>query len=159
MKLVILGLSITSSWGNGHATTYRGLCRALEARGHRVVFYEWNAPWYSGAHRDLPPAACAFADVRLFEDWTTVLPQLRRELSDADAALLGSHFRPGIDAADFLAHEYPGPRLFYDIDTPVTLKAFEEQGAAEYLRAEQVPIFDVYRHRRRGDPLSRALRC
>ncbi|NIQ59555.1 MAG: glycosyltransferase, partial [Gammaproteobacteria bacterium] len=55
MKLVFLGLSITSSWGNGHATTYRGLCRGLSRRGHRVVFYEWDAPWYAGAHRDLAP--------------------------------------------------------------------------------------------------------
>ncbi len=144
MKLVFLGLSITSSWGNGHATTYRGLCRALAARGHQVLFYEWDAPWYSGANRDLPPAACEYADVRLFQDWPQLLPELRRELADADAAILGSYFRPGQDAADFLAHEYAGPRLFYDIDTPVTLQAFEEHGAAEYLRAGQVPIFDVY---------------
>ncbi len=59
MKLVFLGLSITSSWGNGRATTYRGLCRALAARGHRIVFYEWDAPWYAGAHRDLRPAAAS----------------------------------------------------------------------------------------------------
>lgn len=144
MKLVILGLSITSSWGNGHATTYRGLCRALAARGHRIVFYEWDAPWYSGAHRDLPPEACDYAEVRLFSDWHEARHEILRELQDADAAMLGSYFRPGIEAADFLAHEYAGPRLYYDIDTPVTLAAFRDQGAAEYLRAEQVPIFDVY---------------
>ncbi len=92
MKLVILGLSITSSWGNGHATTYRGLCRALAARGHRVVFFEWDAPWYSGKHRDLPPRACDFADVRLFPYWRSLRPELRRELFDADAVILGSYF-------------------------------------------------------------------
>ncbi len=144
MKLVILGLSITSSWGNGHATTYRGLCRALAARGHRVIFFEWDAPWYSGKHRDLPPRACDFADVRLFPYWRSLRPELRRELFDADAVILGSYFRPGIEAADFLAHEFAGPRLFYDIDTPVTLRAFREEGSAEYLRPGQVPIFDVY---------------
>lgn len=144
MKLVFLGLSITSSWGNGHATTYRGLCRALAARGHRVVFYEWDAPWYSGAHRDLPPEACDYAEIRLFEDWNAARGELRRELADADAALLGSYFRPGIAAADFLAQEYDGPRLYYDIDTPITVRAYRDEGAAEYLRADQVPSFDVY---------------
>ncbi len=170
MKLVILGLSITSSWGNGHATTYRGLCRALAGRGHRIVFYEWDAPWYSGAHRDLPPSACDYADVRLFAEWHALQPELRRELADADAVLLGSYFRPGIEAADFLAQEFAAPRLYYDIDTPVTLKAFRDDGAAEYLRAAQVPIFDVYfsftggpvlreLERRYGSPRAAPLYC
>lgn len=144
MKLIFLGLSITSSWGNGHATTYRGLCRALASRGHRIVFYEWAAPWYSGAHRDLLPEACDWADIRLFDDWSSIRPSLRRELSDADAVVLGSYFRPGIEAADFLADTFEGPRLFYDIDTPVTVRGYRDRGAAEYLRADQVPLFDIY---------------
>ncbi|SRR5690606_24433914 len=144
MKLIFLGLSITSSWGNGHATTYRGLCRALRRRGHRIVFFEWDAPWYGGAHRDLEPASCDYADVRLFPDWDGVRGELRRELADADAVLLGSYFRPGVEAAEFLAQEFDGARLYYDIDTPVTVAAFREAGGAEYLRADQVRLFDVY---------------
>ncbi|HEX7118125.1 MAG TPA: glycosyltransferase [Longimicrobiales bacterium] len=144
MKLVILGLSITSSWGNGHATTYRGLCRALRRRGHRVVFYEWDAPWYSGAHRDLAPEACEYADVRLYREWAEARAELMLELADADAVLLGSYFRHGVEAAEFLAQAFDGPRLYYDIDTPVTIRAFREAGRAEYLRADQVGHFDVY---------------
>ncbi len=144
MKLVFLGLSITSSWGNGHATTYRGLCRALAARGHRIVFFEWNAPWYSGANRDLPPEACDHADVRLYDSWPELRRELRQELPDADAVILGSYFRHGVAAAEYLAQSFTGPRLYYDIDTPVTLKSFREEGGAEYLRADQVPIFDLY---------------
>ena len=53
LNIVILGLSITSSWGNGHATTYRALVRALVDRGHRVLFLERNMPWYA-ENRDLP---------------------------------------------------------------------------------------------------------
>src|ERR1051325_10069456 len=52
MKLVIFGLTISSSWGNGHATIWRGLCRALSRRGTRIVFFERDVPYYS-AHRDL----------------------------------------------------------------------------------------------------------
>lgn len=144
MKLVFFGLSITSSWGNGHATTYRGLCRALSRRGHRILFYEWDAPWYSGSHRDLTPTACDYADIRLFSEWGLVRAELRRELSDADAVVLGSYFRPGIEAAEFLAQEFGGVRLYYDIDTPITIRAFRDHGMAEYLRADQVGYFDVY---------------
>ena len=52
MKLVIFGLSISSSWGNGHATLWRGLCRALIGRGHDVYFFERDVPYYA-ANRDL----------------------------------------------------------------------------------------------------------
>ena len=69
MKIVILGLSITSSWGNGHATTYRALVRALAARGHDILFLERDAPWYAG-NRDLPePPYCRTA---LYDELTTV---------------------------------------------------------------------------------------
>ena len=113
-------------------------------RGHRIVFFEWDAPWYAGKHRDLPPHACDYATIHLFSDWREARARLRRELRDADAALLGSYFRPGILAADFLAHEFPGIRVFYDIDTPISLKAYRERGAAEYLRADQIPLFHIY---------------
>ncbi|MFL5299500.1 MAG: glycosyltransferase, partial [Anaeromyxobacteraceae bacterium] len=53
LDIVFLGLSITSSWGNGHATTYRGLVRELARRGHRVLFLERDVPWYA-ENRDLP---------------------------------------------------------------------------------------------------------
>ena len=53
LSIVFLGLSITSSWGNGHATTYRALVKGLTRRGHRVLFLERDASWYAG-HRDLP---------------------------------------------------------------------------------------------------------
>lgn len=144
MKLVILGLSITSAWGNGHATTYRGLCRALAARGHRIVFLEWDAPWYSGQHRDLSPEACDFAEVVLYRDWAEARARLGRELADADAVMLGSYVRDGIEAARWLADAYAGPRLYYDIDTPITVRALRDEGGAEYLGADQVGHFDVY---------------
>lgn len=70
MKLVVFGLSLTSSWGNGHATTYRGLLRAFADRGHDVTFYEWDAPWYGGKNRDLP--APDFCRLVLYPDWDTV---------------------------------------------------------------------------------------
>ena len=76
MKIVIFGLSITSSWGNGHASTFRALCNALHQRGHRLTFFEHNVEWYQN-NRDLPePGYC---EVKIFEDWDEVLPQAREE--------------------------------------------------------------------------------
>ena len=63
LDIVIFGLSITSSWGNGHATTYRALVRALAARGHRIRFFERDRPWYAD-NRDL--AHPSYCEVRLY---------------------------------------------------------------------------------------------
>ena len=52
MKLVVLGLSLSSSWGNGHATTFRALLKAFAARGHEVLFLERDVPWYRN-NRDI----------------------------------------------------------------------------------------------------------
>ena len=54
LRLAFLGLSLSSSWGNGHATTYRALLRGFASRGHEVTFLERDVPWYGGDHRDLP---------------------------------------------------------------------------------------------------------
>jgi spore maturation protein CgeB len=141
MKIVILGLSITSAWGNGHATTFRALCKALHARGHRMVFFEKNVEWYAH-NRDMP--APSFCDVRLFEQWSEALPQIKRELRDADVAVLGSYFPEGIAAAELLADSGVPVKAFYDIDTPITLAKLRAAGSTEYLRADQIPLFDVY---------------
>ncbi len=140
MKIVVLGLSVTSSWGNGHATTYRALLAALHARGHRIVFFEKDEEWYA-SNRDLPDPR--FCDVRLYQDWNTELPSLRRELSDCDTAVLGSYFPDGISAAEELINSRVPAKVFYDIDTPITIRRLR-MGGAEYLRPEQIPGFDLY---------------
>lgn len=141
MKIVIFGLSITSSWGNGHATTFRALARALHARGHRVVFFEHDLYWYAH-NRDLPrPDFCL---VRLFDEWRDILPAVRRELSDCDVALVGSYFPDGIAAIEEVFASAAPVKAFYDIDTPITLAALRERGGAGYLLAHQVRGFDLY---------------
>ena len=63
--IVILGLTVTSSWGNGHATTWRSLIRGLAARGHRILFLERNAFWYA-ENRDEPHPEGARRNIRKF---------------------------------------------------------------------------------------------
>src|SRR4051812_32184526 len=87
MKLVILGLSYTSSWGNGHATTYRGLVRELTARGHEVLFLERDMPWYA-AHRDAPEAPSP-SRVVLYASFTELRQRYTKAIREADAVIVG----------------------------------------------------------------------
>jgi spore maturation protein CgeB len=140
VNVVFLGLSITSSWGNGHATNYRALVGELVARGHEVLFCERDVPWYA-AHRDLPvPDAgslCLYAD----------LDELRRRaeaaVADADLVVLGSYVPEGVAVGDWALDVAPGRVAFYDIDTPVTLEKLAA-GDEEYVSAEQLSRFDLY---------------
>jgi spore maturation protein CgeB len=141
MKLVVFGLSLSSSWGNGHATTYRALLEAFARRGHEITFYEWDAPWYGGGNRDLPdPGFCRLV---LYPDWKGVAAEAIAEAREADAVLVGSYVRDGARVIDALAGAGVGPLSFYDIDTPVTVASLRA-GGTEYLRADQVPLFARY---------------
>ena len=141
MKIVIFGLSITSSWGNGHATTFRALARALYGHGHNIVFFEKNVEWYE-SNRDLPDPE--FVDLRLYEKWSAIVPEVLRELKGADVAVIGSYFPDGIAATDLVADAGVPVKTFYDIDTPITIAKLREEGRTEYLLASQMPAFDVY---------------
>ena len=141
MKLTIFGLSITSSWGNGHATTFRALCQSLHARGHRIVFFEHNLEWYQN-NRDLPdPPYC---EVKLFEDWKQALPLVRAELKDSDVAMIGSYFPDGIAALEEVLSSNVPVKAFYDIDTPITVRNLKTHGGTEYLHQEHLPELDIY---------------
>lgn len=141
MKIVIFGLSITSSWGNGHATTFRALCSALHARGHRIIFFEHNAEWYEH-NRDLPKPG--FCEVRIFERWEEILGNVRAQLKDADVAIVGSYFPDGIAALNEVLDSNAQVKAFYDIDTPITFSALQRQQQTEYLLKEHLPGLDVY---------------
>ncbi|MBV9480622.1 MAG: glycosyltransferase [Acidobacteria bacterium] len=140
MKIVIFGLSITSSWGNGHATTFRALARGLRSRGHDIVFFEKNVEWYE-SNRDLPEPA--FCRLHLYESWPEIVRGVRRELGNAQVAMIGSYFPDGPAAINEVFDSKVAVKTFYDIDTPITI-ANLRTGAADYLRPEQVRGFDIY---------------
>jgi len=141
LKIVIFGLSITSSWGNGHATTFRALARALHDRGHRIVFYEHDVEWYA-SNRDMPEPP--FCEVRLFEEWNAIRKSAMAEVSEADVAMVGSYFPDGLAAIEELADSKVPVKTFYDIDTPITVTQLKETGRTAYVRADQLPMFDLY---------------
>ncbi len=140
MTIAILGLSITSSWGNGHATTYRGLVKALAAQGHRIIFLERDVPWYAQS-RDLPvPPYC---ELHLYATLDELQDQWRGVVRDADLCIVGSYVPDGIIVGEWITRTAQGVTAFYDIDTPVTLAALA-RGDCAYLSPETIPLYDLY---------------
>lgn len=141
MKIVIYGLTITSSWGNGHATTYRSLAKALAIKGHNVHFVEKDVEWYR-SNRDLPQPN--FCTVHLYDDWDRSAQLLLKLAADADAVVIGSYFPDAIPATRALLDAGYGPLIFYDIDTPITISQLCAYGKTEYLEAALIPHFSTY---------------
>jgi spore maturation protein CgeB len=140
MKLVIFGLSISSSWGNGHATLWRGLCRALAARSHRVVFFECDVPYYRTA-RDL--WELEGGQLVLYPAWADVRARAGRELADADVAIVTSYCPDGVLASALVLEATRPLRVFYDLDTPVTLAAIADGQRPPYIGERGLSGFDL----------------
>ena len=141
LRITIFGLAISSSWGNGHATTYRALCAALRARGHLITFFEKDVEWYA-SNRDLPGPG--FVDLRLYDDWMSVVPTVRKVLEETDVAIVGSYFPDGVAALSEMADKHVPVRCFYDIDTPVTVAQLRKNGGCGSILASQLPALDLY---------------
>lgn len=166
MKIVILGLSITSSWGNGHATTFRGLVRELERAGHDVLFLERDVPWYA-AHRDLPEPP--YGRTQLYQDQDDLKRRFTQVVRTADAVIVGSFVPEGVAVGEWVQQTASGVTAFYDIDTPVTLARLA-RGEHDYLAPDLIPHYQLYLsftggptlrrlEQEFGSPCARALYC
>jgi spore maturation protein CgeB len=165
MKLVVLGLSLSSSWGNGHATTFRALLKAFAGRGHDILFLERDVPWYASQRDCTDPDYCRlafYADLDDLKRWSS-------EIAKADAVIVGSYVPDGVAVGRFVQGHAGGVTTFYDIDTPVTLAKLD-RGDHEYLSPDLIPGYDLYLsftggptldllERRYGSPAARALFC
>ena len=165
MKLVVLGLSLSSSWGNGHATTFRALLKAFAKRGHDILFLERDVPWYRN-NRDIgDPDYCRLQFYSSVEE----LAHWRSEIRDADAVIVGSYVPDGVEVARFVQQAARRVTAFYDIDTPVTLAKLQGHDF-EYLSPDVIAGYDLYLsftggptlrriERDYGSPMARALYC
>jgi nucleoside-diphosphate-sugar epimerase/spore maturation protein CgeB len=165
MKIVVLGLSLSSSWGNGHATTFRALLRAFADRGHDILFLERDVPWYRDNRDEARPDYCRlhfYQSIDDLQDWTA-------EIEEADAVIVGSYVPEGVAIGHFVQRTARGVTAFYDIDTPVTLAKLA-RGDFEYLSPELIPGYDVYLsftggptldriEQKLGSPAARPLYC
>jgi spore maturation protein CgeB len=165
MRLVVLGLSLSSSWGNGHATTYRALLKAFAGRGHDILFIERDVPWYR-EHRDIAePDYCRLEFYSALDE----LDRWDRQIRRADAIIVGSYVPQGVEVGEYVHRHASGVTAFYDIDTPVTLAKLA-RGDFEYLSPDLIPGYDLYLSFTGGptlerieelydSPMARALYC
>jgi nucleoside-diphosphate-sugar epimerase/spore maturation protein CgeB len=165
MKLVVLGLSLSSSWGNGHATTFRALLKAFARRGHDILFLERDAPWYRNNRDIADPDYCRLEFYGSVEELRHRSDEIRR----ADAVIVGSYVPEGVEVGRVVQRLARGVSAFYDIDTPVTLAKVERRDF-EYLSPEVIRGYDLYLsftggptleriERHYGSPMARALYC
>jgi spore maturation protein CgeB len=166
LEIVIVGLSITSSWGNGHATTYRALLKALSKRGHRVTFLERDVPWYR-EHRDLEQSD--YCCIGLYGSLLELAGNHGERIRDANLVILGSYVPDGIAIGEWITSQAKGVTAFYDIDTPVTLAGLDTN-QVDYISPGLIPRFDLYLsfsggpalgivEDLYGSPMARALFC
>jgi spore maturation protein CgeB len=140
VRIVVFGLSISSSWGNGHATLWRGLCRALRPRGHRVVFFERDVPYYA-AHRDA--TELEGCELVLYSDWASARERAARELAAADVGMVTSYCPDAHPAAEAVLASRAWRRVFYDLDTPVTLDHVRAGREVPYVPRRGLADFDL----------------
>jgi spore maturation protein CgeB len=152
MRIVVFGLTISSSWGNGHATLWRALCRALVRRGHRVTFFERDTAYYAST-RDLQPMPGV--DLVLYADWAEVRRRAEHALAGADLALVTSYCADGVAAATLVLASSARLRAFYDLDTPVTLDRLASGERPDYLAPEGLGGFDLVLSYTGGEALRR----
>lgn len=166
MKIVIVGLSITSSWGNGHATTYRALLKELSALGHSILFLEKDVPYYA-RNRDMPRPD--FCELGLYQTNEELKQKYKHQVSEADVVIVGSYVPQGVEIGNWAIDTATGITAFYDIDTPVTLAKLECKDY-EYLTPDLIEKYDLYlsfsggpilEHLETyyGSPMAKALYC
>lgn len=166
MRFVVIGLSITSSWGNGHATTYRALLKELSALGHDILFLEQDVPYYA-SNRDLEQPD--FCELGLYPSLEALQQRYHEQVSEADVVIVGSYVQQGVAVGQWVMKTAKGLTAFYDIDTPVTLAKLQRQDF-EYLDTEVIKKYDLYLsftggpvleqlEQQFGTPRARALYC
>ena len=157
MRIVIFGLTISSSWGNGHATLWRGLCKHLVRRGHSITFFERDVPWYAGARdfHEIPGGRLV-----LYSHWDDVGSVAGASVAEADAAIVTSYCPDALAASELVLNQHRTMPVFYDLDTPLTLARLRAAEGVPYIGPEGLEgfalvlsftggrrLFDEYRQR------------
>lgn len=141
MRIAFFGSSLVSAYWNGAATYYRGLLKALAARGHHNVFFEPDA-FDRQAHRDIEPPS--WAEVVVFAPTSDGMADALQQARDADVLVKFSGvgvLDTELEAAVLAARRIDQAVLFWDVDAPATLDRVEAR-ADDPFRA-LVPRYDA----------------
>jgi spore maturation protein CgeB len=140
VKFAVFGLTISTTWGNGHATLWRGLAAALARLGHSITFFERDLPYYA-PHRDM--SEIPGGQLRLYRDWEDALPQARGALAECDVAMVTSYCPDGVAAGELVADSRAPLKVFYDMDTPVTVERAQQGLPVEYIGPRGLSGYDL----------------
>jgi spore maturation protein CgeB len=140
LKIVILGLSISSSWDNGHATIYRDLVRELCRRGHDVLFLERDTAWHT-SNRDLPDPS--HGRTEFYSTIKELKDRFSGEIRNADFVIVGSSVPEGINIGEWVTRVAQGVTAFYDLDTPATVANLIKD-SADSISTALIPRYQMY---------------
>lgn len=140
MRIVIFGLTISSSWGNGHATLWRGLSKHLIRAGHKVVFFERDVSYYANTRdvHELPGGR-----LELYPAWDDVRRLAQEQVREADVAIVSSYCPDALAATDLILSQARVLKVFYDLDTPVTLSRLQAGDDVPYIGPNGLRDFDL----------------
>jgi spore maturation protein CgeB len=154
MNITFFGSSLVSAYWNGAATYYRGIVRALHARGHCVTFYEPDA-YDRQQHRDIPDPD--WARVVVYDPTDAAALRAVEAARGADVIVKTS----GVGVCDAVLEAAVPARkaahalaIYWDVDAPATLDRMEAD-PADPLRA-LIPQYDLVLTYGGGDPVVRA---
>jgi spore maturation protein CgeB len=108
--------------------------------GHDVVFFERDAAYYAGA-RDL--FELPGGRLELYASWDAIRLRARADVRDADAAIVTSYCPDGLAATELVVDQARGLRVFYDLDTPVTLAKLRSGEVVPYIGSRGLRDFDL----------------
>ena len=157
MKIAFYGSSLVSAYWNGAATYYRGLLRALAARGYAITFYEPDV-YDRQKNRDIdPPDWCR---VVIYEGTIDALKRVAAEAAEADIVVKASGvgFEDDLLLQAVLSAARPQAlTIFWDVDAPATLA--ELRAAPDHPLRKALATLDLVLTYGGGDPVVSAYRA
>ncbi len=118
-----------------------------------LTFYEKDVSYYA-QHRDFE--SCEYCDLRFYAHWDEIRAEALAVGAESDIVVSASYTPNGACINDELLALSKPLRVFYDLDTPITLSGLEDNDCIDYLRREQISEFDLYLSFT-GGPLLRTL--
>jgi spore maturation protein CgeB len=153
-RISFFGSSLVSAYWNGAATYYRGIIRALHARGYDVTFYEPDA-YERQQHRDIPDPD--WARVVVYDATDAGVSRALEDGCTADIVVKASGvgiFDELLEAAVLAQRRADALTIFWDVDAAATLDRVQ-QNAGDPFRA-LIPCYDLILTYGGGDPVVQA---